>query len=103
MRPLAVIVAEVALQATAQVPLVQDDDVVEEFAADRADHAFDEGTLPRRARRREDFGNEHALRASPKLAAINGVAIAQEIARRRVIGESFHNLLRGPSGGRGNP
>src|SRR6267143_6388717 len=38
MRPRAVVVAEVAVQTTTQMSLVQDDHVVEELAADSADH-----------------------------------------------------------------
>ena len=46
-RARAVIVAEVAAQTTTEVSLVQDDHVVEEFAADYADYALGEGVLPR--------------------------------------------------------
>ena len=45
-RPRAVVVAEVAVQTTTEVSLIQDDHVVEELAADGADHPFDEGILP---------------------------------------------------------
>jgi hypothetical protein len=45
-RARAVVVAQVALQATTEVSLIQDDHVVEELAADGADHAFHEGILP---------------------------------------------------------
>src|SRR5882762_5538827 len=80
MRARAVVVAQVAVQATTEVSLIQDDHVVEEFAADGADHAFDEGILPRGAWCSENLGDEHALRPSSKLTAVNAVAIAQEIA-----------------------
>src|SRR5467141_4126159 len=100
MRAGAVVVAEVAAQTTTEVSLIQDDHVVEELAADGADHAFDEGILPGRTGRRENLGDEHALHPSPKLAAVDAVAIAEEIARRRVIGERLDELLGGPGGGR---
>jgi hypothetical protein len=40
------LLAQVAVQATTEVSLIQDDHVVEEFAADGADHAFHEGIPP---------------------------------------------------------
>ncbi len=43
MRPRAVVVAEVALQMTTEMSLVQDNHVVKELAADRSDHALGEG------------------------------------------------------------
>src|SRR5437879_4731121 len=46
MRPRAVVVAQVALQTTSQMSLVQDDDVVEKLAADGADHPLGERVLP---------------------------------------------------------
>ena len=45
-----VVGAEVAEQTPAEVSLVQDDHVVEELTADRADHAFGERILSGRAR-----------------------------------------------------
>src|SRR5258708_17686582 len=98
MRPRAVVVAEVAVQTTTQMPLVQDDHVVEKLAADGSDDALREGVLPRGAWCRDDLGDAHALHPSPKLAAVNAVAIAEEEARRRVIGEGFDNLLCRPAG-----
>jgi hypothetical protein len=89
------------VQATTEVSLIQDDHVVEELAADGADHALDEGILPRGALCSENLGDEHALHPSSKLAAVDAVAIAKEIARRRVIGERLDELLSGPGGSRG--
>ena len=75
--------------------------MVEQLAADGADHALGEGVLPGRAWCREDLGDAHALHPSSKLAPVDAVAIAKEIARRRVIGERLDDLLRGPGGGWG--
>src|SRR6267143_6622273 len=101
MRARAVIVAEVAVQTTTEVSLIQADHVVEELAADGVDHAFDEGILPGGAWCSENLGDEHALHPSPKLAAVDAVAIAEEIARRRVIRERFDDLLHRPRGSGG--
>ena len=49
-----VVVFKVCRQHAAQVTLIGDDDVIETFAPDRADDAFDIGVLPRRSRRGDD-------------------------------------------------
>jgi hypothetical protein len=81
-RARAVIVAEVIAKTTPQVSLIEDDDVVEEFASDGTDHALGEGILPRRARRGENLGDADALRPSSKLDSVDAVAVAEEEARR---------------------
>src|SRR5438132_7613526 len=96
----AVVVAEVAAQTTTEVFLVEDDHVVEQLAADGADHARGEGVLPGRAWCCEDLGDAHTLNPSSELAPVDAVAIAKEIARRRVIGERLDDLLSGPGGSR---
>jgi hypothetical protein len=46
MRAASVVILKVCRQHSAQVTLIEDDDVIETFAADRADDAFDVGILP---------------------------------------------------------
>ena len=81
--------------------LVDHDHVVEKLSPNRADHSLGVGVLPGRAWCREHLGYAHASHPSPKLAAIDVVAIAQEVTRRRVIGKRFDNLLRCPGGSGG--
>ncbi len=81
-RSRAVVVAKIAPQATTEVLLVKDDDVVEKLTADGADDALGKGVLPRGAWCREDFRDAHALHASSKLSAVDAVAIAHEAAWR---------------------
>ena len=50
-------------QHTAQVTLVEDDDVIETFAADRADDALDISVLPWRSRCSDDLLDRHRLDA----------------------------------------
>src|SRR5438132_3892580 len=78
--------------------LVQDDDVVEKLAADGADHPLGERVLPGGAWCRKKLSDAHALHASPKLATVDAISIAEEIAWRRIVGKGFDNLLRRPSG-----
>jgi len=56
-----VVVFKVCRQHTAQVALIDDDDVIEAFAADRADDASDIGVLPRRSWRGNDLLDGHRL------------------------------------------
>ena len=88
MRAPAVVVPHVAAKTPTEVILVQDDYVVEEFAADGANHPLDEWVLPRRARRGENLGDADPFHPSPKVVAVDAVAIPEEVARRRVIGEA---------------
>jgi hypothetical protein len=43
------------------VTLIEDEDVIETFAADRADDVLDTGVLPRRSRRGDDLLESHRL------------------------------------------
>src|SRR5260370_35911857 len=54
-RPL--VVFEIQLQDATQPSFIQDDDVVQALAANRADQALDIGILPRGSWSREDFAN----------------------------------------------
>ena len=59
MRPALVIVGNVQCQDAPQVALIEDNDVIEAFAADRADHALDIGVLPGRSWRRDNLFDAH--------------------------------------------
>ena len=61
MRAASVVILKVYRKHTAQVMLVGNDDVIETFAADRADDALDIGVLPRRSRRCDDLLDGHRL------------------------------------------
>ena len=56
-----VVVLEVCRQNSAQMTLIEDDDVIETFSTDRADDAFNIGVLPRRSRRGDDLLDGHRL------------------------------------------
>ena len=61
MRAALVVILKVCRQHTAQVTLIEDDDVIKAFATDRADDALDIGVLPRRSRRGDDLLDSHRL------------------------------------------
>jgi hypothetical protein len=95
----AVVIREIASQDVTQVALAQDDDVVEAVAPDRSDQAFGEGILPTAPSSREDFSDLHPLHPLAEHVSVNRVAIAKDIGRGGVVGESVHDLLGGPEGG----
>jgi hypothetical protein len=99
-----VVVTEVGSETTTKVSRVQDDHLVKKLTADGADHVLGEGVLPGRAWRSENLSQAHALHSSPELVTVAAIAVAQQVARRRVVGECLDDLLRSPgsSGGIGH-
>jgi hypothetical protein len=71
---------------------MQDDDVVQAFAANRADQALDIGILPRRLRSGEDFANAQPPCRFVEFLSVAAVAIAKQIAGPTVPSESFQQL-----------
>ena len=80
--------------------LIEDDDVIQTFPADRADQAFREGILPGGARGDEDFADAHGRDAASEGITIDRVPIAEQIFGRRVVGEGVDHLAGRPRGGR---
>ena len=72
--------------------------MVQTFASNRADQAFDIGILPRRSRSCADFVNADPLGCLMKLVAVASVTIMEQIARSAVPGESLQELLSSPCG-----
>jgi hypothetical protein len=60
----------------AQVPLTEDDDMVEAFPPERANHPFRMPVLPGRARRNEPVTTAHSSQPPGENFAINRVTIA---------------------------
>ena len=98
-RASSVIVRDVAGQDATQVVFAEDENMMQTLAPDRPDEPLREGILPRAVRGREDFLDPQALYSVPKRLAVNAVTVAQEIGRRGVVREGFHDLLSGPLGG----
>ena len=90
-----VIVRDVLAQRAPQRALVPDDDVVEALAPQGADHALDKRILPRSPGRREDFVDTHCACGTPKVPAIDRVAIPDDKPRSAVPGPRLAELLRG--------
>src|ERR1700722_9099441 len=88
MRAGGLVVVEVRGQDAAQVALVEVHDVIQTFAANRIDHALDEGVLPRGAWRRDDFSDAHRFDPIAEVGPIRCISIAQQIARSGVPGNA---------------
>lgn len=86
MRATSVVILKICPQHSAQVTLIEDDNVIETFAADRADDALDIGILPWRSRCRNDLFDCHRLDTIAEGLPIRSVAVAQQKARRGVRG-----------------
>ena len=80
--------------------LAEDDYVVETFAADRADQALNEGVLPGRARRAQDFLDAHASEPVAEGVAVDSIAISHQVLRHTVFLERLDDLVSGPGVGR---
>lgn len=83
-----------------QMPLFEDKDVVKSLAAKHTDQAFDERVLPGRVRRDDDLLNAHALQPPPHFLAVDAVAVADQVARRRIERKCFLELPADPRRGR---
>src|SRR3989442_11600324 len=80
--------------------LIEDEDVVQAFAADRADQALGEGIVPGGARGDQDLADAHVCDSASELVTIDRVPIAEQILGRRIIGKSVDHLACRPGGGR---
>src|SRR5215469_4085126 len=74
--------------------------MIEALATNGSNHSLDIGSLPRRARCRQDFANTHVSHLFPELIAENSIAVAQQVARKLGEGKGFPQLLSSPLRGR---
>src|SRR5580700_1876194 len=100
MRSNVVVVGGVRFQNSAQMRLAQDNDVVHTFTPDRSDQPFGKAILPGRGRCNRLVPNAHGTQSTCDDAAIDPVAIADEVARRFIPRECFCDLARNPFGRR---
>ena len=79
---------------------MEHDHMIEAFATNGANHPLDIGSLPRRARCRQDFANAHVSQVFSEVIAKDRIAVAQEVARELCKGKCLAQLLPGPICGR---
>ena len=70
------IVVQVRRKQSLEVPIVEDDDLIQELSAKATDHAFNISILPGRGRRRDDLVGTERLNPSPNPVTINAIAIS---------------------------
>src|SRR2546428_5761359 len=88
------IIGNVRGQETSQMPLAEDDHVVQTLAPNGSDQSLRIRILPRAGRGRYDFGDPHAGDAAPEHIPVDGIAIPQQPSRRGVVRKGLDDLLR---------
>src|SRR6516225_4674174 len=74
--------------------------VIEALTTNGSDHSFYIGSLPRRARCRQDFADAHVAHLFSEVVAENSIAVAQQVARELGKGKGLPQLLSCPLRGR---
>src|SRR3954447_23727413 len=100
MRPAPMVVGEIRAKDSAEMPLIDDDYVVETFASNGPDHAFDVRILPWTPRTRHHLGDAETGDAATHGLIVNSVSVSQEPVWSSVVREGIDQLLGGPGGGR---
>src|ERR1700723_3129927 len=96
MRCDAIIIVGVGFQDPTQMDLAQDNDVVGTLTPDRADQPFDKAVLPWRGWCGWLVPNPHGAQSARDDAAIDPVAIADEVARSFIPGKCLCYLTSNP-------
>src|SRR5258708_20239100 len=91
-----VVIASIGSQDSAQMHLAEDNDVVHTFTPDRSDQPFGEAILPRRGWCGRLVPNTHGAQSARDDAAIDPVAIADQVARGLIPRQSLRYLTCHP-------
>ena len=79
---------------------MEDDHMIEALTANGSNHPFDIGSLPRRARCRQNFADAQVSHVFSKFIAKDCIAVTQQVARKLVKGKGLAQLLSRPRRGR---
>src|SRR6202048_3009251 len=93
-----VVIASIGSQDSAQLHLAQDNDVVHTFTPDRSDQPFGKAILPRRGWCGRLVPDAHGTQSARDDAAIDLVAIADEVVRSLIPRKCLRYLTCNPSG-----
>jgi len=99
MRAGRIVVREVPVQQTSEMPFVDHDDVIETFPANRPDDALGEGILPGRSRGDEDLAHPQAFHPPSEHVAVDSVPIAEQVLGCGLFRKALDQLVGGPGGG----
>src|SRR3982074_1767981 len=92
----AIVIASIGSQDSAQMHLAQDNDVVHTFTPDRSDQPFGKAILPRRGWCGRLVPNAHGAQSARDDAAIDPVAIADEVVRSLIPRKCLRDLTCNP-------
>src|ERR1700682_1716337 len=95
-----VVIASIESQDSAQMHLAQDNDVVRTFTPDRSDQPFGKAILPGRGWCGRLVPDAHGAQSARDDAAIDPVAIADEVVRSLIPGKCLRYLTCNPLRGR---
>src|SRR5882672_2015806 len=98
MRSDAIIIIGVGFQDPTQMHLAQDNDMVHTFTPDRSDQPFGKAILPRRGWCSRLVPDAHGAQSARDDAAIDPVAIADEVVRSLILRKCLRYLTRDPFG-----
>src|SRR5271169_1988470 len=96
MRSDAIIIVSVGFQDPTQMHLAQDNDVVDTLTPDRSDQPFGKAILPRRGRCGRLVSDAHGAQSARDDAAIDPVAIADEVVRSHIPRKRLRYLTCNP-------
>src|ERR1700733_11308034 len=96
MRSVAIVIVGVGFQTSAQMRLTKNDDMIQALAADRPDQPFGKAILARRGSCNRLFPDAHGAQSARDNAAIDPVAIADEVVRSLIPGKCLGNLTCNP-------
>lgn len=94
------VIAKIFAKGSAQVPLVENNDVIETISAYGSDNSFNEGILPWRARRCDNPLDIQTSYPTLNLLTINRIPITQQIAWSGIERKFLHQLRCCPLGSR---
>src|SRR5271155_407702 len=92
----AVIILHVREENVAQVSLAEYDDMIKAFPSDRADQPFSMSVLPWRSRRGWSVTNAHRSKPPSEWVAVDAIAIADDVSRRRAPAAALGKLPCNP-------
>src|SRR6516164_11155163 len=79
---------------------MQHNHMIETLTANGSNHSLDIGSLPRRARCRQNFADAHISHLFSEVVAEDSIAVAQQVARELGKGKCLPQLLSRPLRGR---
>ena len=79
---------------------MEHDHVIEALASNPSKHSLDIGSLPGRARCRQNLADAHVSQLFSKVIAKDSIAVPQQVARELVKGKCLPQLLSRPLRGR---